>query len=67
MKPIKLRKAMRDELLCNEHAAHPHWAHYHALRRELADTLGCSLREADEQVRSCLPDGSLQQKPHKGT
>lgn len=58
-KPSKLRRLMRDEQTRNATAVNPHWAEYHRLRRLLADTCGVSLREADEQVRRCLPDGTL--------
>lgn len=54
--PNGIRRAMRDELNRGDNGV---WHEYHRLRRLLADTCGLTLRQADQQARACLPDGSL--------
>lgn len=57
MNLCKIRRAMLDEIKINN--MNSKWPEYHRLRKILANEQGISLNQADDQVRKCLPNGSL--------
>jgi hypothetical protein len=59
LKLCKIRRAMLDEINNNDKSVTLKWSEYHRLRKLLANNQGISLKQAENQLKISLPDGSL--------